>query len=364
MNNYNNYNTQIPQHQVPYNPNYPPAPAPYRPNFNPLEYVRQNERKRLKKTSNGLGFYVLCYYLTMQLTAIILMIGLSIFGVDTETPTMEYFLDIFLSVFAAFIPGVIYLAASRYKLSDSFGKSHVKPAILLSIVLMGMGMSMLSNYAASLFDSNISIFGLQNQLSMTNEYAMNPFQTLLYIIAVSAVPAFAEEFAFRGIVMGRLRKYGNAFAIIVSSVMFGAMHGNTTQIIFAFLMGLIFGYVDCVTDSIFPSIIIHFVNNFYAVLFDVLQTNTNIDESAYYILNLAVVLLFCVSGILSFIYLAKTDGKIFKLSSLDKSENEYSDTLTYKEKIKSFFFTPGVIISLVLFTAEMIYLLIPNNGIS
>ena len=41
------------------------------------------------------------------------------------------------------------------------------------------------------------------------------------IMAFSAVPAFAEEFAFRGIVMGVLKKYGRAFALICSSIMFG-----------------------------------------------------------------------------------------------------------------------------------------------
>lgn len=348
---YNNYNMPP---QVPYYPSYN--------NFymDPQEYIRKNERKRLKKTSNGLGFYILAYFLTMQTVAVVITLLFRNFNLDTSNPTAEYLLDIFLSVIASFIPGLIYLGASKYKISESFKKTFVPIGLLLSLVFIGMGMAMVSNVAAQMFDDNLSIFGLENSASMSNDQALDPFQTFLYLFAVSAVPAFAEEFAFRGIVMGRLRKYGNCFAIIASAVMFGAMHGNTTQIIFAFILGLVFGFVDCVADSIIPSVIIHFLNNFYAVSFDVLKSNTNIDDKTYYIINMSVVVLFCIAGLISFLYLISRDKSIFKLSSKDKSENEYSDLIPYKEKFKAFFFNPGIIISLVFFILTTVSFLIPG----
>ena len=126
-------------------------------------------------------------------------------------------------------------------------------------------------------------------------------------------------------------------------------------------LGLVFGYVDMIADSILPSIIIHFINNFYAVTFDVLRSNTNIDEHTYYLINLVVVVIFCIGGLLSFIYLVKKDKSIFKFSSTEKSEEAEADLLTYKEKIKSFFLTPGVIISLSMFLIVTIYFLLPNG---
>ena len=320
-----------------------PPQTPYNPYYgnsfymDPQEYIKQNERKKLRKTSNGIGFYIMAYFLTMQTVAIVIALVFSSLNLDTSNPTAEYLLDIFLSK-----------------------KTYVPIGLLLSLVFIGMALAMVSNVAAQMLDDNLSIFGLENSASMSNDQALNPLQTFLYIFAVSAVPAFAEEFAFRGIVMGRLRKYGNCFAIVTSAVMFGAMHGNTTQIVFAFILGLVFGFVDCVADSIIPSIIIHFLNNFYAVTFDVLKTNTNIDEKTYYIINLSVVVLFCVAGLISFLYLTGRNKNIFKLSSKDKSENEYSDLMTYKEKFKAFFLTPGVIISLVLFLITTISFLIPG----
>ena len=137
--------------------------------------------------------------------------------------------------------------------------------------------------------------------------------------------------------------------------------GYSISVVSAVILGLIFGYIDCVTDSIIPSVIVHFVNNFYAVVFDVLETNTGISETGLLILQLAVVLIFCIGGLLSFIYLAGRDKSFFKLSSKDKSDDEYSDLLTFKEKLKSFFFTPGVIIALVMFFLTVLINLIPMS---
>ena len=346
--------------------NYLPPQPQYNQNagFNyvdPTEYIRKIERRKLKKTSNGLGFYIMAYYLTMQIVGVIVVTVLELFGVSPTEPTVEYLLDILLSVLAAFVPGIIYLAASGFKFGEAYKKTFVPITLLISLVFIGMGLAMVSNTAAQLMDENLSLFGLKNSVSMTNDSLLNPFQTILYMFAVSAVPAFAEEFAFRGIVMGRLKKYGKCFAVIASSVMFGAMHGNTTQIVFAFILGLVFGFVDMIADSILPSIIIHFINNFYAVTFDVLRSNTNIDEHTYYLINLVVVVIFCIGGLLSFIYLVKKDKSIFKFSSTEKSEEAEADLLTYKEKIKSFFLTPGVIISLSMFLILTIYFLLPNG---
>ena len=329
--------------------------------FNPKEIIKNEERRKLKKTSNGLGFFVFAYFLTMQITAVVVTVTFSLLNLDVTAPTLEYLLDIFLSVFASFIPGVIYLASSKFRIGEAFKKTYVPVTLLIPLIFIAMGLAMVANNAAQIFDNNISIFGLKNSASMTNDAVLNPFETFLYLFAVSAVPALAEEFAFRGILMGRLRKYGNCFAIVVSAVMFGAMHGNTTQIVFAFILGLVFGYIDVITDSILPSIIVHFINNFYAVTFDVLQSNTNIDDRTFYILNLGVVLLFCIAGLLSFIYLAKRDKSMFKISSKDKSPEENSDLISYKDKFKAFFFTPGVIISLILFISTTIGFLIPNG---
>ena len=161
--------------------------------------------------------------------------------------------------------------------------------------------------------------------------------------------------------MGVMRKYGDAFAIITSSIMFGAMHGNTTQIVFAFTLGLIFAFVDCKANSIVPSVIIHFLNNFYSTLTDVLSANSGLDRSSVIIIHTGVILLFSVLGFLSYVYLSNNDKDFFKISNSDTNRFSNTDILPFKEKIKTFFTALGVIFSLTLFFLEMVYYLLPQD---
>lgn len=60
--------------------------------------------------------------------------------------------------------------------------------------------------------------------------------------------------------MDRLLPYGKGFAIVLSAVLFGVMHGNFLQGLFAFGAGLVFGYV-AVEYSLKWSVVIHVINN-------------------------------------------------------------------------------------------------------
>ena len=176
------------------------------------------------------------------------------------------------------------------------------------------------------------------------------FENILYVIAVALTPAFAEEFAFRGILMGTLKKYGNSFAIITSAVMFGGMHGNIIQIPFAFILGLVFAYIDCKANSIIPSIIIHFVNNFYSVMMDIIRSQSMLTTRSFYILYYSLFVGMLVLGILAFLYIMKKDKNFLSIS-----DTSQLISLSLKEKVKCFFFNPGVITIVSIFILETIY---------
>ncbi len=327
----------------------------------PQDYAKYNEKRMLRKTSNGLGMFVLVYFLTMLLCSIGIQLLLTRMNIRTQNGVLNYFCDIFVSVSSAFIPGLIYLALTKRNVKEIIFANHVKFEKLIPMIFMGLAFSMLANTVSDLMNTNLEMFGLKNTVNFSNEVNSVP-EVLLYAVSTAVVPAFAEEFAFRGILMGSLRKYGDVFAIIVSSVMFGAMHGNVVQIPFAFMLGLMFGFVDCKTNSVFPSIGIHFLNNFYAVITDILQNNTDIDKSAVAGINYFICVLFCVLGVLSFLYVVKTQKGFFKATNEDIAPYQYTNYLTLKEKIKTFMLSPAVVVVLVLFISEAIANLIPFSN--
>ncbi|MBR1484019.1 MAG: CPBP family intramembrane metalloprotease [Ruminococcus sp.] len=334
---------------------YPPQPVIS------TEDVKRNEQRIIRKQSNALGFYILTYCATMYALSIGIGMLMNALGVSLNG-TAEYLTDIFVSVFAAFIPGLVYMAATGFSPKSAFGKTSVAPALLIPLVFIGMGVSMVANYAASIFANNLSLFGIENHGGSIDTGSMSPLEIVLVVIAVSIVPAFAEEFAFRGLVMGSLKKYGRAFAVVASSVMFSAMHANTTQIVFVIFVGLIFGYVDMLTDSILPSVIIHFINNFYATVLDVLQSNGNLDEAVLTIINILLPVMFCLGGLLSFVYLAKTKPEIFKFSAKEPCEESNANLLSLKSKFNAFFVNPGMMIAMSCFLVLVILNLYPITG--
>lgn len=327
----------------------------------PQDYAKYNEKRTLRKTSNGLGLFVLVYFLTMLLCSIGIQLLLTRMNIRTQNGVLNYFCDIFVSVSSAFIPGLIYLALTKRNVKEIIFANHVKFEKLIPLIFMGLAFSMLANTVSDLMNMNLGMFGLKNTVNFSNNVASVP-EVLLYAVSTAVVPAFAEEFAFRGILMGSLRKYGDVFAVIASSVMFGAMHGNVVQIPFAFMLGLMFGFVDCKTNSVFPSIGIHFLNNFYAVITDILQNNTDIDKSAVAGINYFICVLFCVLGVLSFLYVVKTQKGFFKATNEDIAPYQNTNYLTLKEKIKTFMLSPAVVVVLVLFISEAIANLIPFSN--
>ncbi|WP_294465954.1 CPBP family intramembrane glutamic endopeptidase [uncultured Ruminococcus sp.] len=325
------------------------------PNFNRQNYLRFCQERAIKKTSSGLGFLAFAYLASMYATSIafgVIFGATSLTSIDTVT---TFYLEIFISVFSAFIPGLFYFLFSGRSMSETIKTNYVRQKELWALVFVGMAVAMVANTVSDMVQTNFSFFGLQNSVSMS-ENVSSPLEIVLYIISTAIVPAFAEEFAFRGIFMGTLRKFGDTFAIITSAIVFGAMHGNIAQIPFAFILGLVFAYVDCKTNSIIPSIIIHFINNFYAVMLDILQSTEMFSDRIFMMIYFILIAVFCILGLISFFYLIKKDKNFFRIAdkTIQNSESETTILLTLKEKMKAFFINPGVIFVLSVFIIETV----------
>ncbi len=140
------------------------------------------------------------------------------------------------------------------------------------LIPAGLGVCYVGNVAVSYLMSFMSSIGISSYsydvaLSQGNPLPENAFQLICNIMYIAVFPAVFEEFAFRGVIMQPLRKYGDGFAIIVSSVLFGLVHGNFIQMPFAIIAGIAIGYATTVTGSMWTGIIIHFLNNFLSLIY-------------------------------------------------------------------------------------------------
>lgn len=117
------------------------------------------------------------------------------------------------------------------------------------------------------------------------------------ILVFSVTPAICEEILFRGLLFGSLKeKMDVKYAIIVSGLLFGIFHLYPGKILSTALLGMIFAYVVARTGSIIPSMILHFINNFFSL---VIAGNLPKYQNNIMVLSVASLLaiILCMNGI-------------------------------------------------------------------
>lgn len=86
------------------------------------------------------------------------------------------------------------------------------------------------------------------------------FITTLLVVALA--PAICEELMFRGYIFSAMEagmKYRNA--ILLSSVIFGVYHMSIVKFFTTALLGMVICHVSYKSKSIFPGMLMHFLNN-------------------------------------------------------------------------------------------------------
>ena len=119
--------------------------------------------------------------------------------------------------------------------------------------------------------------GIPNTMEDTFiEMSRNP----LGLLSIALLAPILEEMLFRGAIEGRLlHMWQNPWgAIIVSSLVFGVVHMNPAQIPFAFLLGVMFGWLYYRTGSLLPGIIGHVLNNSVAAVNMILYGDIPLEE--------------------------------------------------------------------------------------
>ena len=161
------------------------------------------------------------------------------------------------------LPAVVVALVMRRDLSP-FPTRRVRPSVLVPAVMTGLGLMVLANLVASILMNILSSFGLPQPTS-TDTMDTTVLSLALNLVSTAILPALVEEMVFRGYILGALRPQGDGLAIVFSAVFFGLLHGNLLQIPFAFILGLIFGYLTVQTGSIWPAVLLHFLNNALSV---------------------------------------------------------------------------------------------------
>ena len=187
-------------------------------------------------------------------------------GVNILTNGLGYqWLAGVLAPLSTALPFVAYLIFRREDPSDylKFEKTGFSGGVLC--VLGGLAIVLLGNYPAAFISDFFSAFGYQSAASLI--FGEESLAAVLLKIGVTAllVP-FMEELVFRGIVLSSRRKYGIGFSIVASALIFGMAHMDFSTAVFAFIAGLVFGFLYAKTNNLWLAVWIHALNNLIAVV--------------------------------------------------------------------------------------------------
>ena len=151
-------------------------------------------------------------------------------------------------------------------------------------------------------------------LDLLNQMGANGGWSVLMLAILAPV---MEEVLFRGILLESVReKYSSGRAIVVSALMFGVIHVIPQQVVNAFVIGLILGFIYVRTDSLWPVIIIHALNNAMAYVIMQWSDGANItvrslieNDTIYAVVYGMSLAVFIVSGYMVWRSIEKINSK-------------------------------------------------------
>lgn len=286
-----------------------PAPEPKDPFIN-------SEAKHITKLSLLAGAAVLSFA-GMQNIMVFLLSRAGLSSLYISNYSFQMIFGTLCSIICIFVPFIsvygLYSKGDREK-CFAFGRPVSGKAFGLAVAA-GLMVCIISDYVSSGFNSFVSTFGIYFTDVSTD--APSDFQEfILFTLECAVVPAVVEEFAIRGVIMQPLRRYGDRFALVMSSVIFALMHGNMMQIPFALMAGFALGYFAMATGSIWTSVVIHFANNFLSVLFTTWNSSPVFDGIPSIILMLVIVV---IGGFCAFKFV-KTEHKGMGLTVAPRNE--------------------------------------------
>lgn len=161
--------------------------------------------------------------------------------------------------------------------------------------------------------------------------------TIVTVLYVCIIGPITEEILCRGAILRISSPVGRVCAIVLSSVLFGFMHGNYTQMINATILGLLLAYVAIKSESLVAPCIMHIVNNSVSTIFSAIYEALNLTDAQIQRADLISNIVFAVLGLVALIYLFKKYGKVTKNDKVEVNEVVSDEDVEEAKAIKKTF---------------------------
>jgi len=229
-------------------------------------------RKYLRRSFRPLGWSLVLYYLIMNIMVVLTMMAdaaaLTLKNLSRGRPVlpMEKMQEVIAQnawgYLLAIAVGLTVLLAWKgwdFFREEIFVKNQrMNTGKFLAIVCVFLGCQVAASLYATILEAILNCLGLSAMMAL--EAATITADTFSMFLYASIAAPIVEEILFRGFVQRSLLPFGKKFAIFGSALLFGMFHGNLVQTPYAFLVGLVLGYVAA-EYNIWWAIALHMINN-------------------------------------------------------------------------------------------------------
>lgn len=163
-----------------------------------------------------------------------------------------------------------YVKGKKVNLKEIFTVKQVSLIILLAVSVQVFLITFVGIIQAIKPDWFTNYNEIMKQFDIGNSW-----QSLIYVAILGPI---VEELLMRGLVLNQMKKAMPFVAAnIVQAFLFALLHGNLVQGSYAFVLGIIFGYIYRKYNTILSTILFHIVFNFSGYVIDIALSGVDLN---------------------------------------------------------------------------------------
>lgn len=194
----------------------------------------------------------------------------NVFGSDAAD--QKYAFVIFMNaVMSYLVPIVVFALMFRRDMPEKDGilpfrtEGEYKrfPGETAMLFVCGIWAAMAGGYVTSFISELLNrLFEVpETTVAFSGMMPQNAAQFIAFEVGSVIIAPVCEELIYRHFLLKPLRKYGDTGAVVLTALLFGLVHFNFDQFLYAFMFGAFLALIAVRSGSVIPCIICHMINN-------------------------------------------------------------------------------------------------------
>lgn len=248
----------------------------------------KNNKLKLNAKDGGIAFSVM-----IVLYVLISFVGQVVLSAVCESGSVvQISISALFSIVAIILTCSAILLQKNAPIKETLSMEKFKCFSLLPAIMLAFGMFLGFGFINEAFAGIFKKWGLNvSGLVLPLE---NIGHFILFTIILAVFPAVVEELFFRGLMLSSLSGVKTVYAVLTVSICFALYHCSIAQFIYQLIYGAGLTILAIYAKSVFPCIIVHFINNFTVICCEYFKLSVNLLSPYIILIGIALLVGFSI----------------------------------------------------------------------